>query len=42
MVVAHDALAEALLDDRRQVEAVAIAVANFLAQASAAKEAFGR
>jgi hypothetical protein len=40
MVAAHDALANALLDGSRQVEAVATAVANFLAQAAAAKEAF--
>ena len=42
MVAAHDALAYALLDDARQVEAVATAVATFLAHASAAREAFAR
>jgi hypothetical protein len=40
MVVAHDALAKALIDDSRQAEAVATAVTNFLAQAAAAREAF--
>lgn len=40
MVAAHDTLAIALQDDSRQVEAVATAVVNFLAHASAAREAF--
>jgi hypothetical protein len=42
MVVAHDALAQALMDDSRQAEAVATAVTNFLAQAAAAREAFAK
>jgi hypothetical protein len=42
MVAAHDALAKALADDARQVEAVATAVANFVAQANSAREAFAK
>jgi hypothetical protein len=42
MVAAHDALAAALADDSRQVDAVATAVANFVTQASAARDAFAK
>jgi hypothetical protein len=42
MVAAHDALAAALVDDSRQVEAVATAVGNFVSQAQAAREALAK
>ena len=42
MVAAHDALAKALTDDSRQVEAVATAVGTFAAQAKAVKDAFAK
>jgi hypothetical protein len=42
MVAAHDALAKALADDSRQVEAVATAVGAFATQAKAVKDAFAK
>jgi len=42
LVAAHDALAKALADDSRQVEAVANAVGSFVTQAKAVKDAFAK
>ena len=42
MVSAHDALAKALADDSRQVDAVAAAVGGFVTQAKAVKDAFAK
>jgi hypothetical protein len=42
MVAAHDALANALADDSRQVEAVATAVGSFVTQAKTVRDAFAK